>query len=190
MKLKILLISILAIICSKIATAQLPPSLISEAEAGNSEAQFELGLCYYYGEYVSQDYSLAIEWWTKAANQNHIKAQTNLGIYYINTKQYNMAVPWLNKAAAAGNIKAQRELAECHCFGLGVPKNTTNAIKWWTKAAEQGDAPSQFNLGIAYIKGDDIEQNIELAKFWLQKAAQQGHTDAANLLDRILKSGH
>lgn len=189
MKLKIFLISILTIFCGEIVVAQLPSDLISAAEAGDSSAQFQIGGCYYFGDGVAKNINFAIMWWTKAAEQDHIKAQFNLGTHYKKTEQYNLAVYWLSKAAIAGHKKAQYDLGNCYCFGFGVSKNINNAIKWWTKAAEQGDPNSQFNLAVAYLKGDGVEQNIELAKFWLQEAALQDNQDAVNLLDRIHKNG-
>lgn len=189
MKLKIFLISILTIFCGETVVAQLPPDLISAAEAGDSNAQYEIGGCYYFGDGVAKNKNYAIMWYTKAAEQDHIGAQCILGIHYKQTEQYNLAVYWLSKAAIAGHKKAQSELGDCYCFGFGVSKNINNAIKWWTKSAEQGDPHSQFNLAVAYLKGDGVEQNIELAKFWLQEAALQNYQDAANLLDRIHKNG-
>ena len=37
---------------------------------------------YYKGQGVRQDYQKAFEWYTKAANQGHAKAQFNLGVMY------------------------------------------------------------------------------------------------------------
>jgi len=42
---------------------------IMKAEAGDAGAQNNLGVCYYKGEGVPQDYHKAVEWYTKAAEQ-------------------------------------------------------------------------------------------------------------------------
>lgn len=86
--------------------------LISAAELGNAQDQYELGSSYFSnvdfssgGEFV-QDYSQAVKWYSKSAEQGHIEAQVQLGICYAN--------------------------------GLGVDKNKDKAYYWWKKAAEQG----------------------------------------------------
>jgi len=53
----------------------------SRAEGGNANAQFFVGLRYASGN-QGADFAHAIEWYLKAANQNHILAQFNLGVMY------------------------------------------------------------------------------------------------------------
>lgn len=48
------------------------------AEQGDAEAQYNLGLCYYNGEGVQQDYTQAVHWWRKAAEQGNARAQEAL----------------------------------------------------------------------------------------------------------------
>jgi len=43
--------------------------IIQKAESGDVEAQFEMGMMYYYGRGVLQDYNEAIKWYRKAAGQ-------------------------------------------------------------------------------------------------------------------------
>ena len=45
------------------------------AEQGHAEAQYYLGLRYYYGRGVDEDYNEAVKWFRKAAEQGHPKAQ-------------------------------------------------------------------------------------------------------------------
>ncbi|HLS17219.1 MAG TPA: tetratricopeptide repeat protein [Paenalcaligenes sp.] len=59
---------------------------IKLAEQGNAEAQFNLGLMYYFGQEVRQDYAKAAEWFEKAAAQDVADAQFNLGFMYYNGK--------------------------------------------------------------------------------------------------------
>jgi TPR repeat protein len=47
-------------------------------------AQFNLGLMYYNGQGVTQDYSQAADWYRKAAAQGNAAAQYNLGLMYYN----------------------------------------------------------------------------------------------------------
>ena len=52
------------------------------AEQGYAGAQYNLGLMYYHGKGVSQDYEEAASWVRKAADQGDAAAQNNLGSMY------------------------------------------------------------------------------------------------------------
>jgi hypothetical protein len=52
------------------------------AEQGDPVAQFEIGARYATGEEVPQDYSQALNWFSKAAEQGNVPAQATLGAYY------------------------------------------------------------------------------------------------------------
>ncbi|MBQ5538953.1 MAG: sel1 repeat family protein, partial [Bacteroidales bacterium] len=80
------------------------------------EGQFNLGLKYYFGEGVSQNYAKAFEWWQKAAEQGRSDAQYNLGVMYKNgegvPKNINKAKEWYSKAAEQGYEDAKEALKE------------------------------------------------------------------------------
>src|SRR5262249_36489410 len=50
------------------------------AEQGNSNSQNELGVFYYYGRGVQQNFQEAIRWFRLAADQGHLVAMRNLGV--------------------------------------------------------------------------------------------------------------
>jgi TPR repeat protein len=52
------------------------------AEAGNMDAQFDLGRRYYAGLGLGKDNQKAFEWFQKAANQGHVEAQGSVGLMY------------------------------------------------------------------------------------------------------------
>ena len=45
----------------------------SAAEAGNAQAQFNMGICHQYGYGVKQCHKTAFDWFNKATEQNHRK---------------------------------------------------------------------------------------------------------------------
>ena len=59
------------------------------------------------GQGVSQDYSEALKWYRKAAEQGDARALFNLGLMYYNGQgvppDYVMAYMWYNLAAAQGD---------------------------------------------------------------------------------------
>ena len=54
--------------------------LRARAEQGDADAQANLGLMYYNGEGVPQDYAEAVRWFRLAAEQGDADAQYNLGV--------------------------------------------------------------------------------------------------------------
>lgn len=86
------------------------------AKAGGSAAQFNLGLLYYDGRGVPQNFAEAALWFQQAADRGYAKAQHNLGAMYAVGKgvkrDYLKAYVWLSLCAAAGesSCEAQRDL--------------------------------------------------------------------------------
>lgn len=65
-------------------------------EATEANYYFALGMMYYNGQGVPQDYKEAVSWYTKAAEQGHAKAQFSLGAMYTDGR----GVPQDSKVAA------------------------------------------------------------------------------------------
>uniref|UniRef100_UPI000ABB6F17 tetratricopeptide repeat protein n=1 Tax=Aliarcobacter cryaerophilus TaxID=28198 RepID=UPI000ABB6F17 len=73
---------------------------------GHSESQYNLGLMYYKGQGVKQNYKKSFEWFEKAANQGYVNAQYNLGVMYENgdgvNKNYKKVKEYFGKACEGG----------------------------------------------------------------------------------------
>lgn len=81
------------------ASANAPPAdLVKAAEAGDAEAQSDLGR--WYGENLPQT-PYAWNWFKRAADQGLPKAMYNLGVLAFYTGDRELAIAWLRKAAAA-----------------------------------------------------------------------------------------
>jgi TPR repeat protein len=52
------------------------------AEGGDSRAQYQLGLMYYRGEGLPQDFARAALWYRRAAERGDVDAQLNLGLMH------------------------------------------------------------------------------------------------------------
>lgn len=82
------------------------------AEQGDAKAQLNLGMMYYFGKVVPQDYSKTIQWFRRAADQGFAMAQLNLGgMYYKGQgvpQDYVAAHMFFNLAAANGYEDARK----------------------------------------------------------------------------------
>ena len=134
------------------------------AEKGNPVAQIRYGKCLENGFGVEQNYELAEEWYTKAANQGNVTAYICLADLYMNQDYHNplLAIEWYTKAAEQGAVRAQRSLGFLYS-GYGV-YDYQKAVYWYTKAAEQGDAEAQYCLGEFYEMGRGVVQNFTVHK--------------------------
>jgi TPR repeat protein len=130
--------------------AQTPASSDVEiqAELGNADAQFHLGLKYANADGLAQDFGQAAKWYLKAAEQNHHLAQFNLGAMYAGGqgvhKDESAAEIWFGKAAEQGDAGAQHHLgmnryrASLRDTPRNLPESMIEAYKWFVLAAAQG----------------------------------------------------
>ena len=120
------------------------------AEQGHADAQYHLGICYYWGHGVDASETEAVKWYRKAAEQGHADAQYRLGFCYEYGRGVDEskteAVKWYRKAAEQGHADAQYRLGFCYEYGRGVDESKTEAVKWYRKAAEQGDLMAKIGL--------------------------------------------
>lgn len=183
----------LALFSSAVFGADSFDELRKKAEAGDANAQFELGLTYQLGKRVPVDNAEALKWIIKAAKQGNVNAQAVLGLMYENgvgvAKNDTEAVTWFHKAADQGNAQAAYSLGVKHDKGQGVPKDINEAVKWYRKAADQGYAAAQYNLGILCNKGQGITKDSDEAMNWFRKAADQGYAAAQFNLGVIYTEG-
>lgn len=88
--------------------------LREEAEQGSTEAQFQLGIAYFLGETIDQDFDHCAFWISKAAFSGHPYAQGFLGAMHtdgLGVPQNDMeAYVWYSVAAANGNEYADESL--------------------------------------------------------------------------------
>ncbi|WP_198405032.1 tetratricopeptide repeat protein [Prevotella intermedia] len=162
---------------------------IRPAEKGNRECQNIVGDFLY----QQGDYSKAVKWYQKAAEQEYAPAQTNLGGMYEGgygvSKDYSEAVKWFRKAAEHGFASAQNALGWKYACGYGVPKDYHEAVKWFRKAAEQDYVPALNNLGWSYYNGYGVSQDYSEAVKWFRKAAEQDYGLSQNNLGCMYYNG-
>ena len=162
--------------------------------------QFILGQRFY----NELNYTQAVYWWQKAAEQGHAEAQYNLGLCFARehgvVQDYEQAMSWFRKASEQEFALASYNIGLCYSRGFGVETDTEQMLYWYQKTAEQGLADAQYFLALTYMYGFSItenrlgsfiysEQNNDLVVLWLRKAAEQGHTDAQHTLGVFYANG-
>ena len=156
------------------------------AEAGSLEAMFDLGDCYYDGEGVGKNMSLATRWMTKAADAGYTLAQAALGMaYFIGTEgldqNYALSEKYSLMAAEKGNIDAQAGLASLYVEMEEYDK----ALKWARKAAQASNPAAYDTLGRIYDEGLGVEvDHIEGLK-WYEEGAKAGDAFDQNMCGNI-----
>src|SRR5882724_9616452 len=87
------------------------------ADAGDAEAQFQMGERLRIGKGIARNPEASMAWYLKAANQGHVAAQAYSGLFRMGLEgatvhlDYTEALRWLKPAAEAGNPLAQVGLA-------------------------------------------------------------------------------
>lgn len=160
----------------------------AEADKGDARAQFELGLQYLFGDFLSRvtaDPTVGMQWLRKSAAQRDSQAQNLIGLLYfmgkVLAKDKTEAVNWFRKAAEQGNAYAQSNLGFCYHKGEGVAKDPSEAVKWYRLAAKQGEVKAQRRLGLILQAGEGVPQDCAEAALWFFNLALQ-----AESLDRYV----
>jgi len=90
--------------------------LFQQAEAGDMDAQYNLGIMYYNGEGAPQDFGQAMNWFHLAAQQGDADAQFNLGLMIGRgegvKKDPKISLQWFQKAAEQGHAEAKDIIAK------------------------------------------------------------------------------
>ena len=113
------LFTLFLLVCFAFAAyGQSQSELLRKAQAGDAEAQYQVGEYYYGYKYGGLNFE----------------------------KDYREAVKWLLKASEQGHAIAQHLLSSCYKFGDGVDKNYAEAEKWLRKSAAQGYDLAYYSL--------------------------------------------
>ena len=163
------------------------------AEAGDAEAQTELGERYEHGRGVAQDDRAAVSWFRRAAEQGHPPGQAALGFMYATARGVAQddveAVHWFRRAAEQGNARSQYNLGASYRHGRGVVQDDAEAVRWFRRSAEQGSALGQTGLGAMYDTGHGVQRNAAEAVRWYHRAADQGDAFAQRYLGVMYREG-
>jgi uncharacterized protein len=142
------------------------------ANAGDSDAQFNLGQAYKLGRGVPADLNQAEYWYGKAAQQGHEQAEASYGLALFTNGRRESASPWLQRAAARGDQRAQYVLGTMYFNGDVVQKDWVRAYALVTRASQSGLAEASTALAQMdkYMSVADRQAGLTLARKYEEEA--------------------
>ena len=167
------------------------------ANGGDPSAQFNIGVMYANGLGVDRDMGRAMEWWSRAAKQLHVRAAHNLALAMLSGEprvngelaepDYPGVLRYLKIGSDAGYPNSEYTLAKLYEEGVGVEKDPRRAAELFLSASIKGFAKAQYNLGKVYRDGAGMPKSEALSFFWFTEAAERGHARAQDkMADRYL----
>ena len=131
------------------------------ADAGDSRAQYIVGISILNGLRPISDQARATAYLVRSAKQEHLEANLVLGSRYLEgegvTQNAQFAERYLKTAARLGSIEAQFVLGYAFLYGgyKDFPKSFQTAAAFFDLAARQQHEASQFFLSTLLFKSDD-----------------------------------
>lgn len=154
------------------------------AELKNGEAQGWLGLLYYKGQGVTQNYDKAMSLFLRSVKNGYTDFVDTFKD--IAGKDITKIADRDEKAKAKKDkIFACKFMSECYDKGLGVKRNTDTAAEYIRMAADEGDVESLMPTGMYYYN------NLKHGKSfpYFKKAADLGNLKAAYFCGLMLYDG-
>lgn len=178
------------------AFAETPDEVIAlraRAESGDASAQYLMGSRYALGRGVPKDAKESVNWWRKAAEQGHVKAQVAFcspleGITAEDAFPYCLRAA-SNKDDPEAAWTAQKSVADAYEKGKGVKQDFSAAAKWWKTLADKDGAEAQIRLGKLYAQGKGVERLDSEAHRLFTAAAERGVAEAQVELGKLHAAG-
>ncbi|KON46833.1 tetratricopeptide repeat protein [Mariprofundus ferrooxydans] len=138
---------------------------------GNASAQATLGVMYYEGRGVTQNYSEGADWLIRAANSGYANAQYNLSIAYGQGNgvaiDIDEAIIWMEKAASQGHAAAKRALPMVKQEQARLANSKLDKdVSVYLSAAESGNPEAMFRYGMLFEDGTGVARNMDEAIKW------------------------
>jgi cell division septation protein DedD len=116
------------------------------AEKGDADAAFNLGQAYRLGRGVPTNLAVAKSWFERAADKNHVDAQTTLGLLLFQNGDQAEGLKWLKAAAEQGEARALLVYGTALFNGDGVTQDPVLGYAYVSRAAAQGLEPAKETL--------------------------------------------
>ncbi|UXN04929.1 tetratricopeptide repeat protein [Bartonella sp. HY406] len=167
-------------------------TLEKQAELGDVEAQYKLGMIYLRGEGTRRHDVNAFKWLRLAALNGNKAAIHPLTMIYLrdlrgfqSEEEYEL----FKRLAEKGDAQAQYHFAT-YCITDADGDNYLNqAIYWYEKAAAQNFAKAQYALGRMYSLDRGIPKDYHKAFVFFNQAAESNHRLAQFELGELYYNG-
>lgn len=138
-----------------------------------------IGVLYYDGLGVEQDYEKAMEWYLLGAQAGSATAAYNIGQMYYNgqgvEQDYAAAMEWYQKAYpidSSLNASLCANIGHLYHMGLGVEKDYAAAMEWYLRGVQEGSATAACNIGLMYYNAEGVEKDYAAATQWWEKSLE------------------
>ncbi len=151
-----------------------------------TEAQYYLGLMYYYGQATPRDFDLAHKYFKMAWEGLYPDAIYMLGkmseLGQGTKKDLNQAFEYYHAASKNESVDALLKVAYFLEEGKVVEKSLKKAIKIYVELSspKYKNAYAMYKIGVFYLEGKGLKKSMENAYTWLNKALAEGSVEAMN----------
>lgn len=164
------------------------PALLRRAEAGNAEAQYQIGVIHQFSLGVPRDDAAARAWFTRAAGQDHARALGSLGYMLMvgagGPPDAAGAERALRRAGELGEATARANLAEL--ILQTRPADATEGIALLERAAAAGAVNARYRLGRFLIEGEVVPADPGRGRKLLEAAAEADNPFAQTYLAYLI----
>lgn len=136
------------------------------AERGDAEAQYQLGLGYVTSFDFEPNPGEALNWWRKAAAQQHPESLFTLGMWHAFKHLPDgddEALYWFKYEHDYGSRSARAHMGVISLLDLEIPQTDTAAAMWLHQAAEHEHLGGQLLLGRMHMRGHGVPKDAEKA---------------------------
>jgi uncharacterized protein len=136
------------------------------AVSGDADAAFNLAQAYKLGRGVPVDLKLAQDWYQKAADKGHLRAEDNLGLVMFQNGDRQRSLPYIQRSSDRGEPRAQYVLGTALFNGDMVKKDWVKAYALMTRASAAGIAPASASLAQMdrYIPLEQRQKGLVMAR--------------------------
>ena len=171
------------------------------AKTGNPIGEYFMGVVYFYGNGMPNDWQKAKHYFSLSANHGNTQAMCELANMYqygIGIERDTMkAMELYSQAANEGNGFAMKKLARSFNNGdLGV-LDESRSIEYYAKAFDalyecamgENDPIAQHTLGESFMDGEGVKQNYDRAVGYYERAVKNNYPNALNSLAICYREG-
>ncbi|MEM7312284.1 MAG: hypothetical protein AAF497_03945 [Planctomycetota bacterium] len=164
------------------------------ADAGDAQANYEMGVRHRDGDEVVQSEELALRYFTAGARLGSPASHNQLGNIYTEgtgvPKDLTRGLEHYQAAIAGGYASACANLGWHYQHGVGVAKSVQQAISLYQKGASLGDPYGYIKLGNLYgYEGNGVPLSYEKAHAFFLKAADPVHDDTETRSKALVELG-